>query len=317
MLDLADVTPYLHILAPTSQSGKTTLGEVLKLLAARPLSADAATGAVVRRILDEEPPPTLFADELDEVFKKRVEDTADLRQVLNLGYRRGATVIINVPSKGQGWTPQSFKVFGPKVLISIGQLAEATESRSIPVSLQRQPKTVMKKKFRIRQAEAEVAPLHAELSMLDVPAELPVPEMPEELSGRQQDMWESLFMIADWLGGRWPAEARAAAIELHSAHVGESQSIALLRHIREIFQQPEHIDAAGLYTIDLLRELLANEEWPYRHIEGNRPLDAYYLSAKLKAFNIEPLPIRTYQFDSKQRRGYYRVAFEDAWSRYL
>lgn len=317
-LHLSDVTPYLHILAPERESGKSTLGQVIDALAARAETPGYMTGAALRRILDQDPPPTLILDELDPFFHKRQEDTSDLHQALNLGWQRGALATMSVrPPKGKGddWMVKHFRVFGPKVLISIGELPDSIESRSIQIRLERKPKGEKKKKFRQRSGEAAAAPLRAMLSVINVPDELPEPEMPEELSGRQQDIWEPLVALADWLGGEWPEKVRAAAVSLHARHEDDSPGVALLRAIRDIFDT--HPDSGGLYSHVIVDELLANEELPYTHSEGGRPLDASRLAAKLRPFLIRPLPMRLYDFGGAQQRGYWRVNFEDAWNRYL
>ncbi len=314
MLALSDVTPYLHILAPERESGKSTQGYVLAEITANALEPGYITGAALRRILDSDPPPTLILDEIDLAFAKRAEDSSDLHQALNLGWRRGALATMAVPPlKGQGdWRIKHFPVFGPKILIGVGTLPNSIESRSIQIRMERKPKGEAKKKWRDRLGKADAAPIHAALSMLEFPDNLPIPEMPEDLSGRQQDVWEPLFAIAEWIGAEWPAKVREAALSLHARHEDDSPGAALLRCIREIFS--EHTDSGGLYSHLILRELLENEEWPWPHSESGRPLDVNRLAARLRPFGIRPTPIRV---GGIQQRGYSRSQFEDAWSRYL
>ena len=188
LLSLAGVTPYLHILAATRESGKTTFGDVLLQLVARIEQMNAVTAAMLRRTLDTDPPPSILMDELDTTFSKKTEDTADFQQVLNLGYKRGAVVKVGEQVKGGKWIAKSYRVFAPKVLISIGLLPSPIESRSIPIRLERMLKGEKRKKFRERQAEAESQWLRDGLANLSI-KELPYPDVPIELSSRQSDIW--------------------------------------------------------------------------------------------------------------------------------
>lgn len=314
LLPLAGVTPYLHILAATRESGKTTFGDVLLQLGARIEQMNAISAAMLRRALDDDLPPTVLMDELDTTFSKKAEETSDFQQVLNLGYKRGAVVKVGEQVKGGKWLLKTYRVFAPKVLISIGLLPSPIESRSIPIRLERMMKTEKRKKFRERKAEAESQWLRDGLNSLQI-EELAEPEVPDQLSSRQSDIWEPLLAIADWLGGEWPEQARAAAVWLHSQEQDEDPAAALLRHIKEVFDTTER---EGMYSVDLVAALTANESWPYQHMEGNVPLDPARLAKKLKQFKIEPKGIRLYESDlATQRKGYMRTAFEEAWERYL
>lgn len=315
LLDAADVTPYLHITAPQKQSGKTTLMDLLACLVARPMTTSHISAAGLRRVLDAQPPFTLLFDEVDPVFNRRSEDTAELRAVLNAGFRRGAQVLINV-KKGQDWALQAFNVFGPKVLVSIGRLPDTVESRSILIVLERAASDETRKRFRQREVEAAAAPIRAALSTwtCDEVAQQ-IEDIPASLNGRQADIWEPLLAIADWLGGEWPMLAREAAECLCGMHEDEEPGIALLRHIKEVFSQTE---VEALYSIELVPFLIENEEWPYMHImDGGKPLDVTKLAAMLRPFGIRPRPMRLRHENDKQGRGYYRASFEEIWRRYL
>ena len=59
--------------------------------------------------------------------------------------------------------------------------------------------------------------------------------MPPEITDRDADMYESLFVIADVAGGKWPDRARAAAKELvtQSKESSPSLGLTLLSDLRE------------------------------------------------------------------------------------
>lgn len=312
LIDHADVTPYLHILAPEKQSGKTTLMDLVSSVTGRPITTAHMTAAAMRRALDSNPPPTLLFDEIDPIFTKKGEDTAELRAVINAGFRRGAQVTINVRS-GKDWALKAFSVFSPKVLVSIGRLPDTIESRSIPILLERMPRSETRKRFRYRESEQVAQRLRYNLEQMqaDLP---PNPVIPSELNGRQADIWEPLLAIAEWLGEDIAAEARKAAISIHSQPEDDSPGTELLRHIKQIFDERE---STAIYSQDLVDLLLENEEWEYvRAVEG-KPLDTFRLASLLKPFGIKPTRMRLYVENTKQARGYYRLAFEAAWDQYL
>lgn len=308
-----DVTGYLHVVSPEKQSGKTTLLDVTGTIVARPLPTAHISAAGLRKVLDEQPPYTLLFDEIDQVFQRKNEDTADLRAVINAGYIRGAQVLIN-EHYGKTWKLQAYQVYGPKVLAGIGLLPDTIESRCIPIWLERMPRSVTKLKFRIRKAREISEQIKLVISTLEPPEQFPEPKIPEALNGRQSDIWEPLLAIADWVGGEWPSKARLAATTLCGHHEDDTETVALLRDIRELFDEKS---TAGMYSVDLAALLVEREDWPYQHMFNGLPLDPARLAKLLKGFDISPVPIRLYQVDTKQQRGYWRIAFEGAWDMYL
>jgi putative DNA primase/helicase len=79
--------------------------------------------------------------------------------------------------------------------------------RSLPVELVRQSRDDRAKRFREREAEANVATIRAELEawaqqpgLIDTLRDAR-PALPEELTDRQQDYCEPLLAIADMAGG--------------------------------------------------------------------------------------------------------------------
>ena len=63
------------------------------------------------------------------------------------------------------------------------------------------------------------------------------PKMPSGVENRKADNWESLFAIADAVGGKWPSAIRATAVEACKSKEDDSQSIRLLADIRDVFHE--------------------------------------------------------------------------------
>ncbi len=98
---------------------------------------------------------------------------------------------------------KNFKVFCPKALAGIGNLPGTIESRSIPIRMARKHKSESVERFRFKRVSPQGLALHTQLvrwSLGVSDLEDAEPELPEELSDRQQDSWEPLLAIATMPG---------------------------------------------------------------------------------------------------------------------
>lgn len=335
-IDAAPSAAYLRITSAVEESGKTTLLEVLELaLGAHVLNLVSATPAFVFRHRDKVGPVALLLDEIDNTLKDRKDDGArDLLALVNAGYRRSAKVGRTVGRDHEG---RHFKAFGPCAIAGLGALAATTESRCIPIVLERKDKgsgerwlpflvedeaRALADRLEAWASEATVAILRADR-----------PSIPPELRDRHAEGWWGLFAIADLAGEGWPSRARAAAIGLHTGRDAEdsmSLSVLLLSHIRRVFEEAK-VDR--LATADLLRALVDLEEGPWarwwaadiekaERPDGPSPRRAGAdLSHKLKPFRKldgKPIKPRTIRLpDGKTPRGYHLEDFADAFPRYL
>jgi hypothetical protein len=145
------------------------------------------------------------------------------------------------------------------------------------------------------------------------------PDLP--LHNRAADNWRPLVAIADACGGEWGQRARAAAVAMSRGLQEEDPAVALLSHIRDVF------DALGrdrIYSADLVQRLVGMDDAPWSEWRGirddqqPRKLTQAELARVLSLFDIRPRsiwpPQRTPQ--SKSRKGYYRQHFEAAWRSY-
>ena len=93
LMDCWETTPRLAFMSAEKESGKTRALEITALLVKEPILSISASPAVIIRLIAKGR-PTILYDEVDAVFgnAKAQEANADLRSVLNGGYRRGAKV---------------------------------------------------------------------------------------------------------------------------------------------------------------------------------------------------------------------------------
>jgi Protein of unknown function (DUF3631) len=324
VLDAADITPYLSISSAEMRSGKTTLLELIEMLARDPWLTGSVSAATLARKIDQQPPPTLLLDESDTAFGGDGEYGEALRGILNSGYRRGGKYSRCVGSSGNSLAVYDFSTFGAKAIAGISKLPDTVSDRSIAIRMKRKAPGESVAKFRRREVAENAEPLQRQLAAwvedIDVNdlAEAR-PEIPEELNDRAADGWEPLFAIADMAGGSWPVKARAAAVRLSIEEEGgePSTGILLLADTRAVRAQSEH---SNIFTADLIQALAGFEESPW----GEWWWDAVMAKPTKGAERRLAKLLRPYEIQSQTVRvggstakGYHWADFEDAWKRLL
>jgi hypothetical protein len=327
---------YLRITSAVEESGKTTLLEVLELLLGdRCLNLVSATPSFVFRHRDKVGPVALLLDEIDNTLKDRKDDGArDLLALVNAGYRRSAKVGRTVGREHEG---RYFKAFGPAAIAGLGSLHATTESRCIPIALERKVRGSGERwmPFLVEAEAASIAGRLAAWASGETVATLREarPEIPPELRDRHAEGWWPLFAIADAAEGPWPTTARSAALSLHADRDAEdsmSLSVLLLAHIRRITEERDVDRASSAQVIRWLVELAEGPwaRWWAADVDRaghgeDHALDraAASLAAHLKPFRrpdgkpLKPHVIK--MADGSTPRGYLLEDFGDAFPRHL
>jgi len=311
----SDATPYLTITSAEKQCGKSRLLEILEILVARPWLTGRVTPAVLARKVDAEK-PTLLLDETDASFGSGGEFAEILRGVLNTGHRRGGKTSCCI-RQGDDFTYQDFSTFSPKALAGIGRLPNTVEDRAIQIRLRRAAPGEVVERFRRRNIQESADALKRDIESWCSGILLQLadaqPDLPNELTDRQQDAVEPLLAIADAAGGEWPRIARAAVIDLgrEGQRSDESTGVQLLADIRRIFYS-RTVDR--LPSVELAGALASVETSPWCEWSNGRPLNAPKLARLLKPFAIQPEVARV---GDRTPRCYSRASFADAFRRYL
>ena len=305
--------PLLLINAPERECGKTQLLKVVEKLVYRPLETANITLAALFRVITNHR-PTLLIDEADTFMEGKNE----MAGVVNKGYERGG-VVLRVESDGKELTERAYQVYGPKAMAGImleRHLPDATMSRGIQIPLKR--KTREDNVKRLRSADPQVFAILRSKILRFVCDNKEIlmkgwSEMPDELSDRQQDNWESLLAIAHCLGDEWYRKACEAAVQ----NCGEtappkSSSNQLLEDIREVLSiyKEKYIPSADLLT--MLHEDLDMDWCTYNH---GKALTARQLARFMGAYGIKPKTVR--MKSDYTPKGYEVRDFEDAFARYL
>jgi hypothetical protein len=308
-----DTTPRLAFMSEEKESGKTRALEVTAELVPNPiLSISASPAVIVRRIAQGH--CTLLYDEIDSVFgnTKAQEQNADLRSVLNGGYRRGAKFHRCV-IHGRKVDVEELDAFAAIALAGLRTLPDTLASRAIVIRMKRRAPDERVEAFRCRYHSDEAKPIAKALAEWCAALSLAgaEPELPPGIEDRAADCWEPLLAVADAAGGDWPKRGRAAAVHFVTRATDETLTagVELLAHIRDAFGEE-----SNLATTALLERLRDRDESPWRDVRG-KPLDDRGLARRLKGYGIKSKTVRL--SEGKTPKGYCAADFADAWRRYL
>lgn len=319
------VTPRLVLDSAEPGSGKTRVLELLALLVHQPEMTISATVAAIFRMLAEQPHTLLF-DEVDAIFNpKNGGNYEDLRALLNAGYKQGATIARCV-GDAKAMKVERFTVFAPAALAGLaGNMPATITTRSVTIRMRKRAPGEQVEPFRERDASREAAPLRRRIEkwISAHAAQLAEarPDMPAGVVDRPAEVWEALIAVADAAGGRWPTLAREACAYFVLQRAGEppSPGVRLLADIRALFA--EH-GVEKMPTAELLTELAALDEAPWRDYNGGKGLSARNLATMLGRYGVTPVQWKR-PGEQKNTRGYVtgpdqaQAGLADAWTRYL
>lgn len=317
-IEAFETTPRLALISPEPGSGKTRVLEVLDLIASEPMHCLSASPSALFRLLQDRRVTLLF-DEVDTIFQRRgtADANEDLRALLNAGYRRGASIPRCV---GPRHEVAQFPVFAAVALAGLGDMPDTIMSRSIIIRMRRRAPHEIVEPFRRRDHAPDGHEIREELAAwcADALSRLADarPDLPNGISDRPADVWESLLAIADEAGGDWPDRARDACLHLVEAAKDRKQSLGvrLLADLRTIFG-----DALALPTKTILSRLKAPEDngleadAPWAELGGVGLTDRK-LAAILKSYGVGA---RKVKIDGVALQGFRREDLADPFARYL
>ncbi|MBI2817832.1 MAG: DUF3631 domain-containing protein [Acidobacteria bacterium] len=309
-----DSFPYLSIVSPAKRCGKTRLAEVLGCVALNPVLTTGISEAALFRLVDKGG-CTLLLDEAEALKEKRNERSQAIVSILNAGYRQGASVYRCVPPKHE---LQPFSVYGPKAVIAIGSLPDTVFDRSIVIRMRRRKNGEPVGRFLSRKAKTESDPMRAALASMAVRRAADVsqvysqlPEM-DDLSDRNEEIWQSLFAVCAVLAPGRIAELRQAAVALSKgkaeSDTDDSLPLKLLADIGELLAAFDE----KVPSEELVSKLKALPVSPWN--EPGRELTQNKLARMLKHFGPEPRGVRV---GDKTPKGYLKAELEEAISLYV
>lgn len=314
LMDCWESTPRIAFNSPERGSGKTRALEVTEPLVPNPIHAVNVTPAYLfRKVGDEEAGlPTILYDEVDTLFGSKVQDTGEVRGLLNAGHRRGA-VAGRCVVVGKKVMTEEIPAYCAVALAGLGNLPDTIASRSILIDMRRRAPDETVEQFRHRihtQQAVSIKDALIEWCVEIAPRLAEEPEMPPGIEDRDADCWEPLLAIADAAGGDWPTRAREAAVALvaRSAERTQTSGVQLLADLFDVFR-----GATKLATETILDRLLALPESAWADVHG-KPLNQRGLATRLRKYGVKPKVVR---IGEATPRGYLAADLDDAWKRYV
>lgn len=288
---------YLTITSPAKRCGKTRLAELLCMVCARArMTTNISEAALFRTISHFE--PTLIIDEAEGLSNRLSERSQSLREIINAGHRPGAPVVRCV---GKDFVPTEFDVFGPKVIIAIGDVPDTIRDRSILIPMRRRRPAEQVDRFRFRQVKARGQELSAMAALWAEERGEQVQKAYESqalqfLGDRDADIWEALFAVASVAVPKGLEELREIAERL-SAEKGrldldDSLPIGLLSDLRGIFMKYK---TTMISTGDILLDLRSLPESQWDELTPSK------IAKLLRPFKVGP---RQLWIGERNVRGY-------------
>lgn len=314
--------PYLYITAPKG-SAKTLWGQdVLGDITRQHISTVGITGSGVFRLMGDIDPetgevvtvaPTLAIDEIDATYSGASDEK--LRQMLNAGYKRGATV-----PRTFGKSTYSFPVYSPKILMGIdnGHLPDTVLDRSIRIDLHRATAAQMAtvEPFYSFDTEEEAQEIRASLAEWARDNSLVLrdyrPEPIPDLSPRQWEIARTLVQLAKALGIEKRIRDALHRVMTRNPERPDAK-VSLYKAISGLFQDLGEDRATTRQILDRLAEDGVS-------VPGN---SGKGLAAVLSDDGVAPDYIRFrkdhpgYVDDKPIQRGYFRHKFDGPFFRYL
>jgi hypothetical protein len=303
-----DTFPYLALLSPTKQCGKTRLIEALGLVVRNARPAVNISEAALFRVI-EAASPTLMLDEA-EALAGKTDRAQAIRALLNAGNRKGVTVLRCV---GKNFEVKEFHVYCPKVVAGIGACPETIRDRSIVLNMQRKRPSDEVGRFLSRTVEPAGKVLHAKLAGWVAEHKSDCEQLYSRMDGlpylgdRDAEGWEPIFVLLAVADPERLAELKDSAIRLSAnkaaADEDDSLGLRLLTDIRAVWRAGE----PTMPTADLLSRLAEIEEAPWgREV----PLSPRRLARMLRPFGAGPAKLHGV-------KGYRLDALQPAFLRYL
>jgi hypothetical protein len=305
-----DSIGYLFAYSPEPRSGKTTLLEMLDLLVYQSTGIQVSlTEAVMFRTAEGH---THLLDEVDSWKNK-----ADLKNVLNAGYKKGA--IVTRYEKGKaGRKITQFSIFAPRALAGIGLsiLDSATLDRTFTLPMVRQNKGEKRERCRKRIIGPEAEALKTEIENW-------VKEHEKDVA----EIYQGKFPYLDFLNDRTVEIAEPLAAIVEVAYKGRLEANQPReRLIRAIASTRKEQQSASNDHV-LLRHLLhlAETEDPLvgnatelaaRCVNLEAPVDRNTVSRVLRKYEFEAKSVRRNGQDPRQRYSLSKAALQEVVARW-
>jgi hypothetical protein len=212
--------PYLHFQAE-KRSGKSLLMEIMSYVSFNPfIGTNVSVSSLFREI--ECNRTVMFLDEVESLRSSDKEIYSSLMQILNSGFKYDGKVMRTVGSNNN-LKPQEFSTYGPKCFAGIDSIDDVLQDRTIKIKILRKKVDEKIDRFKISQELEKhtdnlkqkgfifgltyAEDIHEFMSSIES-----IPEIPDVLTDRELDIWESLFSIARVI--QYEADSKGLELDL-------------------------------------------------------------------------------------------------------
>lgn len=195
--------PYIWINADKG-SGKTKVMEVISPLAFNSIITANQTQASIFRTVDADG-STLFIDE----FEKMPPDVQmGILTILNSGFNVDSGKTIRMEKAGDSYKRRTFNSYSPKVFAGISNISDVLQDRCVKIKMLKKSKEEHVERYKVDdELNKYMTDLRDELYILGLQYSKEIKEMydsnmidfPTELSDRECDIWEVIFILAIFL----------------------------------------------------------------------------------------------------------------------
>lgn len=311
-------TPRLLIDSPMPGSGKTTLLEHLAKLCFNPVLAASVSNAVLGRITARGI-TTLLLDEADRTLDPNRPGVNDLIQVINGGYKKGASKRVSKKGQGGNWVDEDLPLFSPVALAgNTPKIPADTRSRCIVIRLlPDRAGTISPSEWRYIETEANelaeaiqaTADLYREQAiLLDIR-----PKLPKGCNNRMSERWQPLRIISELADPYWANRVD----ELIEREIDAAQELADNPDIQRSPSQQLMKDLYSIFEFEI--EPITTDQTVMRLIKENPGLWSNQSSygKDLTRQRLGLMLTNAYDIQAKRlnasKRGYYRGQFESVW----
>src|SRR5262249_24105326 len=193
VFQLFDSFPYINVKGEQG-SGKTKTIDILSAITFNAIQVIDPSPAVLFRIVHALRPTML----IDEAEKLHSDDAREIRQIINAGYKRGATV---PRCEGEGNELKFFEVYCPKVLAAIKPIGATTEDRSIQILMRRPEPNDTRQNLSVNPSDEIWSKIRsgfyrAPFDYRERIRKSSTATLPEWLIARPRELWAPLLSIA-------------------------------------------------------------------------------------------------------------------------
>jgi Protein of unknown function (DUF3631)/Toprim domain len=320
-----NISPRLGIHSARSDSGKSTLLELLACLTPRADIVGSTTTASIFRKIGVTERRTILIDEADNILHSDAQP--ELKAVLNSGHRRSTAFVERTEKTSSGgWEVVRYPTFTAVAYAGIvgtgrARMPETLLNRSIIIFLL--PATVDEQPEHLIDGESEalyVARRKIARFVADI-EELPKIDRPKALLNRRGDNWYPLRQIAELVGGDWTQHAMDAATGVRQPGADPTEVddvIALLEDVWQVFYERRVVK---MHTRELVPYLLEMRDGFWTEAHNGKAITENYIASRLKPIlptDPELLKQRRWKAGgSETKRGYTESLLRDPWLRYL